>query len=136
MQPMFQNTKKLIVTCLVSVLLVTSMLLSFPAPASALGNFVDIDSLVDIDSVTFNCETSCGSTAAFTAGVISGSAVTLLATGSGGSVAAAGITGITVVGQAATTAATTVAAPILAPVAATAAVGYGAYRLWENHHHD
>jgi len=35
MQRMFQNTKKLIVTCQVSVLLVTGTLLSFPAPASA-----------------------------------------------------------------------------------------------------
>lgn len=133
MQRMFQNTKKLIATCLVTVLLVTSTLLSFPAPAKAAG-----------DVVIFKCETNCGNMAAFSAGVISGSAVTLAATGGSSGVAATGLSvGITTAGYIATTVAAPLvtaatpavvtAAPIVVPVA-TAAVGYGAYRVWENHH--
>lgn len=132
MQRIFQNTKKLIATCLVTVLLATSALLSFPAPAKA-------------DIVIFKCETDCGNMAAFSAGVISGSAVTLAATGgSSGASATALSVGITTAGHIATTVAAPLvtaatpavvaAAPIVVPVAATAAVGYGAYRVWENHH--
>ncbi len=136
MQPMFQNTKKLIAICLVTVLLVASTLLSFPAPAKAAG-----------DVVIFKCETNCGNMAAFSAGVISGSAVTIAATGGSSGAAAAGIgVGITTAGHIATTVAAPLvtaatpavvaAAPIVVPVAATAAVGYGAYRVWENHHNN
>ncbi|MBD1809475.1 hypothetical protein H6F98_29060 [Microcoleus sp. FACHB-SPT15] len=122
MQYILQNTKRLISICLVTLLLVTSTLLSFPAPARAAG-----------DVVIFKCETNCGNMAAFTAGVISGSAVTVAATGGGNVMAAAGMTAI---GQVATTVAAplaAVAAPIVVPVAATAAVGYGAYQLWDSY---
>jgi hypothetical protein len=122
----YQSAKRLISICLVTLLLVSSILLSFPTPARAAG-----------DLVIFKCETNCGNMAAFSAGVISGSAVTLAATGSGSGIAAAGMSaGTTAIVHVATTAAAplaTAAAPIVIPVAATAAVGYGAYRLWENH---
>ena len=133
MQRIFQNTKKLIATCLVTVLLATSTLLSLSAPARA-------------DIVIFKCETDCGNMAAFSAGVISGSAVTLAATGGSSGAAATGLSVgiITTAGHIATTVAAPLvtaatpavvaAAPIVVPVAATAAVGYGAYRVWENHH--
>jgi hypothetical protein len=125
----FQAAKRLISMCLVTLLLVSSTVLSFPAPAKAAG-----------DVVIFKCETECGNMAAFTAGVVSGSAVTLAATGSGGGLAAAGMTAF---GHAATTVAAPLvataapavaaAAPIVVPVAATAAVGYVGYRFLENY---
>jgi hypothetical protein len=125
-----QNAKRLIVICLVTLLLVTGVLTISPAPARA-------------DIVLFKCESDCDNIASFTAGAISGSAVTLLATGNGG-LAAAGITaGTAAIGQAATAAvvplaaaaapAMAMAAPILAPVAATAAIGYGAYQVWDTY---
>ncbi|MGB7442611.1 MAG: hypothetical protein WA919_16220 [Coleofasciculaceae cyanobacterium] len=125
MQRIFQNAKKVIATCLVTVLLITGTLVSFPAPARAVG-----------DVVIIKCETECGNTAAFVGGVISGSAVTLAATGGGHAVAAGIGTGIAAVGHAAAASAVAAAAPVVVPVAATAAVGYGAYHLWENHHND
>ena len=125
----FQAAKRLIAICLVTLLLVTSVLTISPAPARA-------------DIVLFKCESDCDNIASFTAGAIGGSAVTLLATGNGG-LAAAGITaGTAAIGQAATAAvvplaaaapAMAMAAPILAPVAATAAIGYGAYQVWDSY---
>ncbi|MEH2096859.1 hypothetical protein [Nostoc sp.] len=129
MQSIFQKAKRLISICLVTLLIVTSALTISPAPAQALG---------DINVEIFKCQSECGNMTAFAAGVASGSAVTLVATGSGGSLAAGAVA---VIGHAAITAAAPLAAaapalvavaPILLPVAATAAVGYGAYRMWES----
>jgi hypothetical protein len=128
MQSIFQKAKRLISICLVTLLIVTSTLTVSPAPAQALGDV----------NVVFKCESECGNMTAFAAGVASGSVVTLVATGSGGSLAAGAVTAI---GHAAITAAAPLAAaapalvgaaPILLPVAATTAVGYGAYRMWES----
>lgn len=134
MQRIFQNSKKLIATCLVTVLLITSTLVSFPAPAQA-------DTNIGINPKIQLCETECGNTAAFAAGVISGSAVTLAATADAGTLTAVGTAAATVghaaavgIGAGITAAGHAVAAPVVVPVAATAAVGYGAYRVWENHH--
>ncbi|WZF17938.1 hypothetical protein WKK05_00770 [Nostoc sp. UHCC 0302] len=106
----------------------TGALTISPAPAHAVG---------DVNVEIFKCESECGNMTAFAAGVASGSAVTLVATGSGGSIAAAVATTI---GHAAITAAAPlaapaiVAAPVVVPLAVTAAVGYGGYRLWNAHH--
>jgi hypothetical protein len=127
-----QAIKRLIVLCLVTLLLVTSALTISPTPARA-----------DNDLVIVKCESNCDNMAAFAAGAVSGSVVTLVATGHGG-LAAAGITaGTAAIGQAATAAvaplaaaaapAMTVAAPILLPIGATAAVGYGVYQLWDSY---
>ncbi len=126
--------------CLVTLLLVTGALTIAPTPAKA-----------DTDFVIVKCESGCDNMAAFAAGAISGSAVTLIATGHGG-LAVAGITaGTAAIGQAATAAvaplaaaaapamaaaaapAMAAAAPILVPIGATAAVGYGAYQLWDSY---
>lgn len=128
----FQAAKRLIAICLVTLLLVTGALTISPTPARA-----------DTDIVIVKCETGCDNMAAFAVGAISGSAVTLVATGNGG-LAAAGITAETAaIGQAATAAvaplavvaapAMAAAAPILVPLGATAAVGYGAYQLWDSY---
>jgi hypothetical protein len=128
----FQAIKRLIVLCLVTLLLVTSALTISPTPARA-----------DNDFVIVKCESGCGNMGAFAAGALGGSAVTLFATGHGG-LAAAGITAETVaIGQAATAVvaplaaaaapAMAAAAPILVPIGATAAVGYGAYQLWDSY---
>ncbi|MEH2291853.1 hypothetical protein [Nostoc sp.] len=91
--------------------------------------------------IIFNCESgsNCGNLAAFAAGVLSGSAVTLMATGQtaviagagaavGSAVAGAAIGTLTAVGSA-------VAAPVLLPLAATAAVGYVGYGAWKALNH-
>jgi hypothetical protein len=121
----FQAIKRLIVLCLVTLLLVTSALTISPTPARA-----------DNDFVIVKCESGCGNMGAFAAGALGGSAVTLFATGHGG-LAAAGITAETVaIGQAATAVVAPLAAaaaPILVPIGATAAVGYGAYQLWDSY---
>ncbi|WP_373524632.1 hypothetical protein [Nostoc sp.] len=116
MQSIFQNAKRLISICLLTLLIVTSALTISPAPAQALGDFnVEI----------FKCESECGNMTAFAAGVASGSAVTLAA-GSGGSLEAVAVAAI---GHAAITA----AAPVVVPLAVTAVVSYGAHRLWKAH---
>ncbi|MEW5859342.1 MAG: hypothetical protein AB1861_18470 [Cyanobacteriota bacterium] len=129
MQRLFQRTKRLISICLVTLVLVTSTLLSFPAPAMAVGDVVG-------DVVMFKCESDCGNIAAFGAGVLSGSAVTLAATGSGGVVTAGITAGTTALASTAITAAaplTAAAAPVLVPIAAVGAFAYGAYRLVEGY---
>ncbi|MEH2321216.1 hypothetical protein [Nostoc sp.] len=91
--------------------------------------------------IIFNCESGsdCGNLAAFAAGVVSGSAVTLIATGHmallagagaavGSAVVAAATGTLTAVGSA-------VAAPVLVPLAATAAVGYVGYGAWKALNH-
>lgn len=128
MQRLFQRAKRLISMCLVTLLIVTSALTISPAPARA-------------DIVIFQCQqgSDCGNLAAFVAGVASGSAVTLIATGHTAVLAAAG----TAVGSAVAAAATgtltavgsAVAAPVLLPVAATAAVGYVGYGAWKALNH-
>ncbi|MEH2213339.1 hypothetical protein [Nostoc sp.] len=131
MQRLFQSAKRLISMCLVTLLIVTSALTISPAPAqAATGNVI-----------VFNCESgsNCGNLAAFVAGVGSGSAVTLIATGHtavlagagaavGSAVAAAATGTLTAVGSA-------IAAPVLLPVAATAAVGYVGYGAWKAFNH-
>ena len=121
----FQAIKRLIVLCLVTLLLVTSALTISPTPARA-----------DNDFVIVKCESGCDNMGAFAAGALGGSAVTLVATGHGG-LAAAGITaGTAAIGQAATAVVAPLAeaaAPILVPIGATAAVGYGAYQLWDSY---
>ncbi|HEY9692097.1 MAG TPA: hypothetical protein V6D15_07830 [Oculatellaceae cyanobacterium] len=125
MKHIFQNSQRLISVCLVTLVLVTSTLLSFPAPARA------------GDLVILKCESDCGNNMAFAAGMVAGSAVTMAATGSGGGVAAAGTTAIVDAAMmaaplaAAAAPLAVAAAPVLVPVAATVAVGYGAYRLLE-----
>ena len=128
-----QAAKRLISICLVTLLLVTGALTIAPTPAKA-----------DTDFVIVKCESGCDNMAAFAAGAISGSAVTLIATGHGG-LAVAGITaGTAAIGQAATAAvaplaaaaaapAMAAAAPILVPIGATVAVGYSAYQLWDSY---
>ncbi|MEH2170019.1 MAG: hypothetical protein V7K41_25875 [Nostoc sp.] len=119
--------------CLVTLLVVTSALTISPAPAQALG---------DVKVEIFNCESECGNMTAFAAGVASGSAVTLVATGHAATLTMAGAA----LGSAAAAASGTiaaagaavgsvVAAPILLPVAATAAAGYIGYRVWEALNH-
>ncbi len=130
MQRIFQRAKRLISMCLVTLLIVTSTLTIFPAPAQAVG---------DIHIEILRCESNCGNMTAFAAGVASGSAVTLIATGHAavltaagaavGSAAAAAASGtIAAVGAAVGSA---VAAPVLLPVAATAAVGYVVWGGWK-----
>ncbi|MGI8502938.1 MAG: hypothetical protein ACR2LR_17645 [Hassallia sp.] len=115
--------------CLVTLLIVTSALTISPTPAqAATGNVI-----------IFNCESECGNMTAFAAGVASGSAVTLIATGHAavlgaagaavGSAAAGAVTGtLTALGSA-------IAAPLLVPVLATAAVGYVGYSAWKALNH-
>lgn len=136
MQHIFQTTKRLICICLVTLVLVTSTLLSFPAPARA-----DCIGLVNIcPDGTVNVN------GAFAAGVATGSAVTLAATGNAGTLTAAGAgvtAGITAMADAAITAAAPLAAaaapaavaaaPVVVPALAVGAVGYGAFRMWEGH---
>jgi hypothetical protein len=132
MQCIFQNAKRLISICLLTLLIVTSAVTISPAPAQAatIGNLIIV-----------NCESGsdCGNLVAFAAGVASGSAVTLIATGHtavlagagaavGSAVAAAATGTLTAVGSA-------VAAPVLLPLAATAAVGYVGYGAWKALNH-
>lgn len=139
---LLQRFKRVISICLITLLTVTSVLTISPAPAMADNNLIKNISIV-------NCEgDNCGNMASFAAGVVSGSAVTLAATGDAGMVAAIGtavgqVAGtLATVGQAAATVAAPAAAfgsavissPIVVPAAATAAVGYGAYRLWKGTH--
>lgn len=133
MQQIFQSAKKRISICLVTLLLFVSTLTLSPAPARATG-----------DVVIIKCESDCGNTTAFTAGVVAGSAVTLAATGSGAGLVAgagAGMTAIVDTVAAAApfaaaavplaTAAAAAAASVVVPVAiGTAAIG-GAYLLWQ-----
>lgn len=122
--------------CLVTVLIVTSAITMLPAPARA-----------DNDLVIVKCESDCGNMAAFAAGAVAGSVVTVVATGSSGGVAAGGmIAEMAAIGQAAITVAAPLvtivtapavaaAAPVVVPVAATAAAGYVGYRAWQAHQH-
>ena len=117
--------------CLVTLLLVTSTLVSFPAPARAAGNVSFI-----------NCESGsdCGNLAAFSVGVATGSAVTILATGGGHALAEAAMIVIGAGGAAAPLAAAAVpaiaaAAPVAVPVV-TAAAGYAAYNFLTGHQND
>ncbi len=136
MQHIFQNAKRLISMCLVTVLIVTSAITMLPAPARA-----------DNDLVIVKCESGvsdCGNMAAFAAGAVAGSVVTVVATGSSGGVTTAGmIAEIAAIGQAAITVAAPLvtapalaaAAPVVVALAATAAVGYVGSRAWEAHQH-
>ncbi|BAY09632.1 hypothetical protein [Calothrix sp. NIES-2098] len=124
MQHIFQSAKRLISVTLVTLFLITSSLLSFPAPARAAG-----------DIVIMKCESNCGNLPAFTAGVASGALVTLIATGKAATLGGV----VATVGQVATTIAAPVvggaAVSLVAPVALTAAVGYLGYQAWEAYHH-
>ncbi|MEH2378570.1 MAG: hypothetical protein V7K27_06650 [Nostoc sp.] len=105
----------------------TSALTISPAPAHALG---------DLNVEIFKCESECGNMAAFAAGVASGSAVTLAATGSSGSLATEPVAAIGYAAIIAASALTAIAAPAIAAVAVVVvpvAVTAYAYRLWEAH---
>lgn len=127
MQYILQNTKRLISICLVTLLVIASALTILPTPARA----DDCTGLVTIcPSANLNLDNQ----ATFAVGVVTGSAVTLAATGGGNAVAAAGTTAIvdvatTLAAPLATVAVT--AAPIAAPVAVGAAVVGGGYLLWQ-----
>ncbi len=135
MQRLFQSAKRLISMCLVTLLIMTSTLTISPAPAQA---------ATTAGVIFFNCEqgSNCGNLAAFFAGVASGSAVTLMATGQAATLGAA----FAAVGSAAGAATGTiaaagaavgsaVAAPVLVPVAATAGVVYVGHRAWKALNH-
>lgn len=141
MQCLFQNAKRLISMCLVTLLIVTSALTISPAPARAGDTNVGVIIICEKGS-------DCANTAAFAAGVASGSVVTLLATGAAvGSAATAAATGTiaaagAAVGSAAAAATGTIAAagaavgsalaaPVVVPLVATAAVGYIGYQAWQ-----
>ncbi|MEH2408689.1 hypothetical protein [Nostoc sp.] len=108
----------------------TSALTISPAPARA-------------DFVIVKCEqgSDCGNLAAFAAGMVSGSAVTLIATGHAATLAVAGATFSSAAAAASGTIAAAgaavglVAAPVLVPVAATVAVGYVGYGAWKALNH-
>jgi hypothetical protein len=133
MQHLFQSSKRLISMCLVTLLLVTSTLVSFPAPARAAGNVSFI-----------NCESGsdCGNLAAFSVGVATGSAVTILATGGGHALAEAAMivigagTAAAAPPAAAAVPAIAAAAPVAVPVALTAVAGYAAYNFLTSHQND
>ena len=134
MQRLFQSSKRLITICLITLLLVTSTLVSFPAPARAAGD-------VKINVIDCESGSDCGNIAAFTAGVFAGSAVTILATGGGNALAAAAMSVIGAGGAAAPLAAAAVpaiaaAAPVAVPVGLTAAAGYAAYNFFTSHQND
>ncbi len=135
MQRIFQNAKRLISMCLVTLLIVTSAITMLPAPARA-----------DNDLVIVKCESGksdCGNMAAFAAGAVAGSMVTVVATGSSGGVTTAGmIAEIAAIGHAAITVAAPLvaapavaAAPVVVAVAATAAVGYVGSLAWQAYQH-
>jgi hypothetical protein len=122
MQQIFQNTKRFLSLCLITLLVVTSALTIAPAAARA-------------DNVLFKCESDCGNTAGFAVGAISGSIVTLIAQGHV-VLAVPEITATTAAIELATVAAApamAVAAPILLPAAAIGAVGYGVYQLLDSY---
>jgi hypothetical protein len=130
---MFQSTKKLITTLLVTLLLVTSTLTISPAQARADGGTTIIDCSKSFQPKCGNREGM-----AFAAGVSVGAAI---GSGSVPGLSAAGITsGVTAVVDAVVVTAAPLAAvavpavaPVVVPVAATAAVGYGVYHLWKGH---
>ncbi len=129
---MFSKAKKLILTLLAVILFITSTITMFPAPASALGD------LHMENNVNFSCESDCGSFVSFAAGVASGSAVTLMATGQGATVAGIGSIGgaiahgiVSAAGAAATGGAVVAATPVLVPVAVGAAAIGGGYIVYQ-----
>lgn len=126
MQQIFQSAKRLISIILVTLFLITSTLLSFPAPAKAAG-----------DVVMLKCESDCNGVV-FAEGVASGAVVALIATGKaatlGGVVATVGHVA-TAIAAPTLGGAAVAAASVVAPVAATAAVGYLGYQVWETYHH-
>ncbi|AUT00378.1 hypothetical protein CLI64_08245 [Nostoc sp. CENA543] len=138
MLSIFQTAKRFISTILVTLIVVTSTLTILPSSARAEGNLVE-GNLVKVGDVTFlKCEgKDCGNMMSFAVGAISGSAITLMASGDTATLAAVGATighaAIATVAPLAVVAPTVAAAaPVLVPVAATAAAGYGAYKLWKS----
>lgn len=132
-----KRAKRLISTFLVTLLVVTSTLTTFPSSARAEGNLVE----GNIEINVMKCEKDCGNMWTFAVGAVTGSAVTLMATGDTATLAAVaatvGHTAVATVAPLAALAPTFApAAPVLVPVAATAAVGYGAYQLWQVVTHD
>lgn len=113
----FQNARRLISLCLATLLIVISTITIFPSTASADNNVVKIE-----------CTSDCGNIFSFVTGMVSGSAVTIIAltTNTTSLVATGAAIGQTAVAALATlgTAGTTlVSAPVLVPVAATVAIG-------------
>ncbi|QYX32987.1 hypothetical protein [Sphaerospermopsis torques-reginae] len=113
----FQNAKRLISVCLATLLIVVSTITIFPSTASADNNVVKIE-----------CTSDCGNIFSFVTGMVSGSAVTIIAlttntTSLVATGAAIGQTAVTALATLGTAATTVVSAPVLVPVAATVAVG-------------
>jgi hypothetical protein len=131
----FQAAKRLIATCLVTLLLVTTTLTIFPAPARAdvnacvTGCVGKVDVNVDGEGIGFAAGLAIGGVIASSS--VHGLIVDGIASGGAALVHTLAVTAAPLAAVAAP--ALTAAAPIVVPVAATAAVGYGAYRLWENH---
>jgi hypothetical protein len=126
----FQNSKSVISVCLATLLILVSTITIFPSTASADNNFIK-------NEIKIECTSDCGNIFSFAAGMVSGSAVTVIAiTGQTGTLVATGAA----IGQAAVAAmapltavaGTVVSAPVLVPVAATAVAGYTAYQLLHN----
>ncbi|WP_017652357.1 hypothetical protein [Fortiea contorta] len=148
MENLLKSLKKLISVCLVTVFVVTSALTILPTPARAEG-----DTIITIDC-RYTDNPTCGNVnqhhyeppiigepvnrnpiesilfeAALVLGpvIVSSSVHALGELVVSGAAAAAHAVAVTAVPAIA------VVAPVAVPVVATAAVGYGAYRLWEAH---
>ena len=144
MQYILQNTKRLISICLVTLLLVTSSLLSFPTPARAEGNTVFCNGLVSVCppvDININLPAEGGAfTVGAALGAVTGSAAAVglvSATGSVVGLSAAGITsGLAAIGSLAGGGMLAgVAVTAAAPATAAVAFGYGTYVLWEKLSH-
>ncbi|GCL36121.1 hypothetical protein SR1949_12210 [Sphaerospermopsis reniformis] len=113
----FQNARRLISVCLATLLIVISTITIFPSTASADNNVVKIE-----------CTSDCGNIFSFVTGMVSGSAVTIIAlttntTSLVATGAAIGQTAVAALATLGTAATTVVSAPVLVPVAATVAIG-------------
>ncbi|MFM5983530.1 MAG: hypothetical protein ACKO9I_23820 [Sphaerospermopsis kisseleviana] len=113
----FQNARRLISLCLATLLIVISTITIFPSTASADNNVVKIE-----------CTSDCGNIFSFVTGMVSGSAVTIIAlttntTSLVATGAAIGQTAVAALATLGTAGTTVVSAPVLVPVAATVAIG-------------
>jgi hypothetical protein len=141
MQSLFQSVKRLISICLVTVLLITSALTIFPAPARAEGDTINnVDCSKSFQPRCGNTSVNPGETVALATGAavgaVTSSAAALAMVSTAGSVtglSAAGITsGLATIG--ATVGGGMAAGFVLTsalPLVGAAAGAYGIYSLWE-----
>ncbi len=151
MQRLFQRAKRLISMCLVTLLIVTSALMIFPASARAEGD------IINTTDCRYTVNSKCGeinqnhpagiglAVAVFLGTLIGNSSVdalgTVIATGAATAAHAVAVTAAPMAAAAihavavAAAPAMAVAAPVLLPVAATVGVGYVGYRVWEAYNH-